>query len=59
MSLSFRHVLVLALLLLTLSACAPMMVQRAGQPPLGFAGPRLEAEAVVKRYRAVLSRKGQ
>ena len=39
--------LVLALLLLTLSACAPMMVQRAGQPPLGFAGPRLEAEAVV------------
>ncbi len=39
--------LVLALLLLTLSACAPMMVQQAGQPPLGFAGPRLEADAVV------------
>ena len=30
-----------------LSACAPMAVQRAGQPPAGFTGPRLESDAVV------------
>lgn len=39
--------LALVLLLFMLSACAPMMVQRAGQPPLGFQGPRLETDAVV------------
>jgi alpha-beta hydrolase superfamily lysophospholipase len=32
--------------LLSVSACAPV-VQRAGLPPLGFSGPRLEAQAFV------------
>ncbi|WP_374469085.1 lysophospholipase [Phenylobacterium sp.] len=32
---------------LSLAACAPMMVQQAGQPPLGFQGPRFEADRVV------------
>lgn len=32
---------------LSLAACAPMMVQQAGQPPLGFQGPRMEADRVV------------
>ena len=32
---------------LSLAACAPMMVQKAGAPPIGFQGPRLEADAVV------------
>src|SRR5437868_6323463 len=32
---------------LMLSACTPLMVQQAGKPPLGFQGPRLEANAIV------------
>lgn len=32
---------------LALGACTPLMVQQAGQPPLGFQGPHLEANAVV------------
>ncbi|MEO8113259.1 MAG: alpha/beta fold hydrolase [Phenylobacterium sp.] len=32
---------------LMLGACTPLMVQQAGQPPLGFQGPRLEADRVV------------
>ena len=39
--------LVLALLLTTLSACAPMLRQQAGMPPSGFMGPHFEADAVV------------
>lgn len=35
------------LLISFLSACAPMAVQRAAQPPAGFQGPRLEADAVI------------
>ena len=34
-------------LALVLGACTPLMVQQAGRPPLGFAGPRLESDAVV------------
>ncbi|WP_397404207.1 alpha/beta fold hydrolase [Phenylobacterium sp.] len=37
----------LVLLLLLTSACAPMAIQRANQPPAGFQGPRLEADAVI------------
>ncbi|HEY0435117.1 MAG TPA: alpha/beta hydrolase, partial [Phenylobacterium sp.] len=37
--------LILAALLLT--ACTPLMVQQAGQPPLGFSGARLEPDAIV------------
>ncbi|WP_309644860.1 alpha/beta hydrolase [Phenylobacterium sp.] len=32
---------------LLLSACATMSVQQAGQPPMGFQGPRLDADAIV------------
>lgn len=32
---------------LALSACSPLMVQQAGQPPLGFSGPRIEADGFV------------
>jgi len=32
---------------LLLTACTPLMVQQAGKPPLGFQGPRLEANDVV------------
>ncbi len=32
---------------LLLGACTPLMVQQAGQPPLGVSGPRLERDAVV------------
>jgi alpha-beta hydrolase superfamily lysophospholipase len=32
---------------LTLGACTPLMVQRAGQPPLGFSGPRIEARDII------------
>lgn len=32
---------------LMLAACTPLMVQRAGQPPLGFSGPHIETDAVV------------
>jgi len=39
--------LALALLLLTLSACSPMLIQQAGQPPAGFQGAHFEADAVV------------
>src|SRR5512134_530150 len=39
--------LVLAVLLLTLGACAPMLQQQANRPPLGFSGPRFETEAVI------------
>jgi alpha-beta hydrolase superfamily lysophospholipase len=39
--------LVLALLLLTLSACAPMLRQTANQPPAGFQGAHFEADRVV------------
>lgn len=30
-----------------LSACTPLVVQQAGAPPLGFQGPRIEADSVV------------
>lgn len=39
--------LVLLALLLTLSACAPMLRQQPMTPAAGFAGPRIEADAVV------------
>ena len=39
--------LALVLLMLLLSACTSMSVQRAGTAPAGFAGPRLEADSVV------------
>jgi alpha-beta hydrolase superfamily lysophospholipase len=39
-------VMALALMALVLAACAPT-VQRAGQPGLGFQGPRLEADDVI------------
>ena len=32
---------------LMLAGCTPLMVQQAGRPPLGFAGPHLERDAVV------------
>jgi alpha-beta hydrolase superfamily lysophospholipase len=32
---------------LLLTACTPLMVQRAGMPPLGFGGPRIEASDIV------------
>jgi alpha-beta hydrolase superfamily lysophospholipase len=32
---------------LVLAGCTPLMVQQAGQPPLGFRGPRIERDAVV------------
>ena len=30
-----------------LGACTPLLVQQVGQPPLGFQGPRIEADAIV------------
>ncbi|HEX7886350.1 MAG TPA: alpha/beta fold hydrolase [Phenylobacterium sp.] len=39
--------LALVFLLFALSACTPLMVQQAGKPPVGFQGPRIEADAVV------------
>ncbi|WP_293904579.1 alpha/beta fold hydrolase [Phenylobacterium sp.] len=42
-----KRLAVLLLAALTLTACAPMMVQRAGTPPAGFQGPHFEADAVV------------
>src|SRR5258708_38124141 len=30
-----------------LAGCTPLMVQQAGKPPLGFAGPRIEASDIV------------
>lgn len=39
--------LVVALLLLTLSACAPMLRQQALSPPADFQGPRFETDALV------------
>jgi acylglycerol lipase len=32
---------------LMLGACTPLVVQQAGQPPLGFHGPRLERDSLV------------
>ena len=32
---------------LMLGGCTPLMVQQAGQPPMGFSGPHLERDAVV------------
>jgi alpha-beta hydrolase superfamily lysophospholipase len=32
---------------LALAACSPMLLQKAGAPPIGFAGPHLEQDAVV------------
>ena len=32
---------------LLLAGCTPLMVQRVGQPPLGFAGPHIERDAIV------------
>ncbi|RAK58008.1 alpha/beta hydrolase [Phenylobacterium deserti] len=31
----------------SLAACSPMLIQQAGQPPLGFQGPRFERDVVV------------
>ena len=39
--------LALIILMLMLSACTSMTVQRAGTPPMGFVGPRLETDSVV------------
>src|SRR4051812_40953875 len=39
--------LVPILLALALGGCTTMSLQQAGQPPIGFAGPRLEPDAVV------------
>lgn len=39
--------LALVFLLFALSACTPLMVQRAGTPPAGFQGAHFEADAVV------------
>jgi acylglycerol lipase len=41
------RLLAVVLAALSLAACSPMLVQQAGQPPLGFEGPRLEADRVV------------
>jgi acylglycerol lipase len=39
--------LLILLAALVLAGCTPLMVQRAGQPPLGWEGPRLERDAFV------------
>jgi acylglycerol lipase len=39
--------LAVVLLVLLTAACAPMAIQRAGQPPAGFQGPHFETDAVV------------
>ena len=39
--------LFVALAALMLTACTPLLVQQAGQPPLGFQGPRLDDDAVI------------
>jgi len=39
--------LALVFLLFALSACTPLMVQKAGAPPAGFQGPHFEQDAVV------------
>jgi alpha-beta hydrolase superfamily lysophospholipase len=39
--------LALVFLLFALSACTPLMIQRAGTPPAGFQGAHLESDAVV------------
>jgi alpha-beta hydrolase superfamily lysophospholipase len=41
------RVLALVLSALLLAACTPLMVQQAGKPPLGFQGPRFEANDVI------------
>ncbi|MET0271841.1 MAG: alpha/beta fold hydrolase [Phenylobacterium sp.] len=41
------RVLALLAAVVLLGACTPLMVQQAGQPPLGFQGPRIESDAVV------------
>jgi alpha-beta hydrolase superfamily lysophospholipase len=41
-----RSLLVLVVALF-LTACTPLVVQQAGRPPIGFQGPRLEADRVV------------
>jgi alpha-beta hydrolase superfamily lysophospholipase len=43
----FRNLGLLLAAALLLSACTPLMVQQAGQPPLGFSGPRIEAGDIV------------
>jgi alpha-beta hydrolase superfamily lysophospholipase len=40
-----RLAAILAALMIT--ACTPLMVQQAGQPPMGFPGPRIERDAIV------------
>ena len=39
--------LALVLAALSLGACTPLMIQQAGQPPLGFSGPRIEASDII------------
>lgn len=39
--------LALILIVLALGGCTPLVIQQAGQPPMGFSGPRLERDAVV------------
>jgi len=41
------RVLALILAAVMLAGCTPLMVQQAGQPPLGFQGPRIEASDIV------------
>ncbi len=41
------RVLVTLLAAVLLSGCTPLMVQRPGQPPFGFQGPRIEANDIV------------
>jgi alpha-beta hydrolase superfamily lysophospholipase len=41
------RILLVLVAALTLGACTPMLIQKAGAPPTGFPGPRLEQDAVV------------
>ena len=41
------RLLVLLLAVFMLGGCTPLVMQQAGQPPLGFQGPRLERDTVV------------
>ena len=44
---SVTRILAVLTAVLMLGACTPLMVQQAGTPPVGFAGPRIEHDTVV------------
>ena len=44
---AMSRVLAAVLASVALTACTPLMVQQAGQPPLGFQGPHIEPDAIV------------